>query len=151
MIVDIFLYASAPNPNDIILCDPTQLCVGVVVGPTPEPGYGAWSGTWPVKYNACGPCPIHPPGVCRRMQNRNGECYCVPINPVAKSLLGDLLERYGAVDGNKIYLAMRDAGLGPFKAGNKYARHRGRPGARKPRRPSSARSAFEGRRRPDER
>jgi hypothetical protein len=141
-VTDIFLYPSSAATNDVILCDPTALCVGVAVV-TAEPGYGAWTG---IRYGACGPCPIHPAGVCRRMQRRNGECYCVPIAPVAKSLLGDLIGRYGTVEGNKVYLAMQDNRQGPFAPGNKYDVER-----RSRRRVTTARAALGGKRRPRDR
>jgi len=64
-------------------------------------------------------CPVHDPGLCRRVQGRGG-WYCVPVRPVARSLLSDLRERYGAAEGNKVYLAMRHNRQGPFAPGAKY-------------------------------
>jgi hypothetical protein len=147
--VDIFLYPPGDAPFDIILCDPLNVCQPAVIVTPPlggGPGHPMWRGpkVERPRYDACGPCPIHPPGVCTRMQRRNGECYCIPVAPVAMSLLRDLVGRYGVVEGNKVYLAMRDNAQGPFAPGNKYD-------VSAPAEPQTgARAAYGGKRRPQE-
>lgn len=149
--VDIYLYPvpGAAVGADIWLNDPTTIVVvtppppAIVPGPyeggPPGSPFGGIAPIPPARYGQCGPCPIHPPNLCRRMQRRDGSCYCVPIKPEAKSLLESLHEQYGAVEGNKIYLAMRHNRQGPFGPGNKYD-------VTKSRRKPSSRAANGGRR-----
>lgn len=146
---DIFLYPSAVAEHDIILRDPT---IAAAVSPPADVGggSGAWSGVT-TRYGLCGPCPIHPPGVCRRLQRRDGTCYCVPVAPVAKTLLLDLRLRYGTIEGNKVYLAMQDNAQGPFGPGMKYdVAERGVPKPKDPSPPGPSRASSGGRRRGDE-
>jgi hypothetical protein len=113
---DIYLYGPPAGAFDIILRDPTVLYIA--------PGLGGFAGGggagWPPRYGRCGPCPYHPPGVCIRREGRTGACYCVPVKVVARSLLRDLVGRYGVIEGNKTYIAMRANAQGPFAPGAKY-------------------------------
>ncbi len=100
--MDIFLYPAAGFPADIILRDPTILFVVA----QPAAGGGGASGL----------------GVRRRKLE--------PIRReiVAKSLMGDLRDRYGGAHGFEVYRALERERKGPFGPGKKYdPRKRPRP------------------------
>lgn len=94
------------NPADVLITDPT---VPAATRRRHRPPDRPWR-----------ICPIHGPGLCRRVTNRDGVPYCRAIAPEAQSLHRDLVKRYGAIEGNKTYLAMRNNRQGPFAEGAKY-------------------------------
>lgn len=104
MNVDIFLYDhSAYALVDIILCDPTALCVGVPTSlprdDKPAPGYDRH------RYLPRG----------KPFRERH-----VPEPVVANSLMDNLVNEYGVIHGREVYFAMEREMKGPFRPGNKY-------------------------------
>jgi hypothetical protein len=97
-------------------------------------------------------CPVHDPGLCRRVFGKDG-WYCIANRPIATSLLDSLVAQYGAVEGHKTYLAMRHNQQGPFALGAKYdptVVDVRKPTAKMMRRGTSARAANGGKRVNDE-
>lgn len=89
--IDIFLYPSAVPIVDIILSDPLR-ARSMILGRDDKPAH------------------VHPAIRPRKLE---------PI--VAKSLMRDLTQRYGAGNGSRIYAAMERERKGPFAPGAKYA------------------------------